>query len=476
MLRSGALLWVTCALSTTGCLERDSAPIGPEIGFGQNVSIGGGGVSAVDVLFVIDNSHSMDEEQENLAIQIPALVRDLASPPDRNGDGTPDWNAVESLRIGIVTTDVGTGSVQFHTTTTDCVPNGEDGRLRDGVFTWSAGDDPNAFAASVGATVSGLGIQGCAFEQPLEAAARAMGHASEVGFPADDRLLAVIVVTDEEDCSVEDDSAFFSGIPDRELNVHCTRNASELTPIAELLERIRGDRAEDQLVFAAITGLPDGVEGETPAAILAHPDMTYSENGATTPSLESVCEFIDASGASLGDAAPGRRMVELAALARDSVVTTICTDDFGPAIDEIAARIGAKIEGVCLARALPEDGASVPCSATVLLAADRSCGDLDLPFMTTEDGRELCEVPQVEAGSTEPGFYYDAADASCPQLALTLELPVGSQLDAECFFPVYVEVGEPCARSSQCRSGYCDPIDDLCAPPLAPEEQSPVGP
>src|SRR5690349_6186517 len=116
MRRSGALSTATCVLCSAlaaGCLERKGATVGPEIGFGQEVTIGGGGVSAVDVLFVIDDSGSMDQEQENLSVQIPALVRDLASPPDRDADGQPDWAPVESLRIAIANTDTGTGSISI---------------------------------------------------------------------------------------------------------------------------------------------------------------------------------------------------------------------------------------------------------------------------------------------------------------------------------------------------------------------------
>ncbi|HBQ15047.1 MAG TPA: hypothetical protein DEF51_29290, partial [Myxococcales bacterium] len=114
-----------------GCLERRGTAIGPNIGFGQDVSVGDFGVTRVDLLFVIDNSGSMSQEQDNLAVQIPALVRDLVSPPDHDADGEPDWAAVESLRIGIATTDVGTGSVMYPGSR--CAPRGEDGALREGL-------------------------------------------------------------------------------------------------------------------------------------------------------------------------------------------------------------------------------------------------------------------------------------------------------------------------------------------------------
>jgi hypothetical protein len=473
MRRSGALLWATCALSMTGCLERPGAAIGPEIGFGQNVSIGGGGASAVDVLFVVDNSGSMADEQRNLALRIPELVEDLADPPDLNGDGMRDWSPVETLRIGIVTTDVGTGTRRY------CPGVGDDGELMGGVFEITAGQDPAAIVEGVREAVTSLGT-GCGYEQQLEAAARAMSHADEIGFPADDNLLAVILVSDEEDCSVVDDDTFFDNeIPDPLLNVHCTRNADELTPVEDLIAQIRGDRTSENFVFATITGLPDGIaEGAQASTILAHPEMQYieqtDEDGGYA--LRETCEFhvpceagtanCEGGMLSLGGAAPARRLVEAAALVPDAIMTTICTDDFGPAIREITERIGQRVEGVCLARGVPDDGAGVPCSATVRLPAGMTCDSLDIPLLGTANGRERCEVPQVASGSTAVGFFYDAAAEGCPQLALTRELPIGSQLDAECFFPVYVPLGEQCARSSQCETGYCDAVTNLCAPAL----------
>ncbi len=472
MRRSGVLSVVACALVLGGCLERKSAPVGPNVGYGQEVRIGNEGVSQVDVLFVIDNSGSMSQEQENLARQIPALVRDLASPPDRDLDGVPDWNAAEQLRIGIVTTDVGMGSREIPRS--GCVAGGEGGALRGGVFEWAEGDDPDAFAERVRATVVGLGISGCAFEQPLEAAARAIERAPTTGFPSAGGLLALIVVTDEEDCSVDDDDAFFSSMTDQDYYVHCGRNAGSLTPVGTLLDRIRGEREESRFVYAAITGVPVGVAPDVdPASLLARDDMRFREDGGRPPEPIAVCGSDD----DLGQADPARRLVELAALVPSSVVTTICTDDFGPAISEIGARIGSQIPGVCLVRELPRGlGDRVPCRVSVTLPDGGRCADHPGYDRTgaTDDGRQTCALDQA-VGGVGSGFYYDPAHATCPQLVITDDAlpPIGAVLDAECFFPLQMEIGELCARGSQCASGYCDPITDACAE--LPETLPPTG-
>src|SRR5690606_1675150 len=144
--------------------------------------------------------------------------------------------------------------------------------------------------------------------------------------------------------SVVEDDTFFAGINPSDFNVHCTRNASRLTPVSDLLAQIRGDRSDDEIVFATITGVPMALPTTTtPAEILAHAGMQYQEVSDPRDGLiaRPVCEFIGDNGLSLGKAAPARRLVELASMLPGSVLHTICTDDFGPAIAEIAARIGS---------------------------------------------------------------------------------------------------------------------------------------
>ena len=63
----------------------------------------------LDVLLMVDSSGSMAEEQAALAAQIPRLARALAT-GDANGDGVQDFPALESVRFGVVSSDMGTGS------------------------------------------------------------------------------------------------------------------------------------------------------------------------------------------------------------------------------------------------------------------------------------------------------------------------------------------------------------------------------
>tara|TARA_R110002073_G_scaffold336295_1_gene531808 strand:+ start:48 stop:1091 length:1044 start_codon:yes stop_codon:yes gene_type:complete len=60
------------------------------------------------------------------------------------------------------------------------------------------------------ACIAELGVAGCGFEQPLESMRRALNgtNAQNQGFLRENAMLAVILVTDEDDCSTEDPAMF----------------------------------------------------------------------------------------------------------------------------------------------------------------------------------------------------------------------------------------------------------------------------
>ena len=179
----------------------------------------------VDILFVIDNSESMKHEQTNLAKQFPKLINALRSP--KLGDGLPN------IRIGVVSTDLGAGN-----NSSICAPGGDLARLQHSAQAngcnvtpkqpWisyhegktnvrnSKSTDAVTQVQQAFSCIAQLGIAGCGFEQPLEVARRALDPAvnANPGFlrndPANNRdaLLAVIFITDEDDCSAANPQIF----------------------------------------------------------------------------------------------------------------------------------------------------------------------------------------------------------------------------------------------------------------------------
>ena len=55
----------------------------------------------LDLLFVVDNSGSMKEEQAALRREFPRMIQKLVS-GDHDGDGTADHAKVENLHLGVV--------------------------------------------------------------------------------------------------------------------------------------------------------------------------------------------------------------------------------------------------------------------------------------------------------------------------------------------------------------------------------------
>ncbi len=186
--------------------------------------------SRLDLLLVIDNSMSMRENQTNFMAQLGGMIAGLT----RDG-------AIRDIQVGVVSSDLGTPGA----TVPGCANSdvGDDGLLnpiRNGQALarhqpWTgapAGFRPDdcvrpdqfpsflRFDSSTGNPAQfehdlrcnvGLYVNGCGLEQQLDAMWRAliwhdargtMPGALHAGFVRDDALLAIVVLTDEEDMSV----------------------------------------------------------------------------------------------------------------------------------------------------------------------------------------------------------------------------------------------------------------------------------
>ena len=163
----------------------------------------------VDVLFVIDNSGSMRQEQESLASNFPRFIEVL----ERMEGGLPN------IHLGVISSNVGTGPTNGGGDA--CIGQGDNGdlQLKDGcpslggdLFiedivtdeeTGTRSFNYTGDLASQFACMAQLGTTGCGFEQHLESMKRALDPNNETnaGFVRDDAFLAVIFLQDEDDCS-----------------------------------------------------------------------------------------------------------------------------------------------------------------------------------------------------------------------------------------------------------------------------------
>ena len=348
----------------------------------------------VDVLFVVDNSGSMREEQATLIREIPRLVRTLST-GDRNGDGRQEFEPIASLHVGVVTTDLGAGNQRGLRT---CAAGlGDDGILRrrvrersedcmpsyaSGTFEFLRGQDDEAFSTTIGCVVN-LGTAGCGFEQQLEAPLKALspanaqiwtaqgyapprfydaetglpnrlaGHGMDAnaGFLRPNSVLAVVLVTDEEDCSVMNYEIFsgvgrFMSIPP---NFRCNQFANEADTVYPVSRYVNGfaglRRSPELLVFSAIVGIPPATETAADAndfaAVLAHPDMQPRVDGSGTMLVPSCMT-------PSGTAYPPIRIVQTAsalhAIGASVALTSICSSSFAHAFDTLINRVEVAID------------------------------------------------------------------------------------------------------------------------------------
>jgi len=179
----------------------------------------GGTVTQVDVLFIVDNSGSMQDDQEELAENFEAFV-EAAQASANNLD----------VQIGLTTTDVSVerGGLVGFPEVLDLADSRTPQRFRDR---------------------ANVGVYGSGWEQGLEAARLALstsGPNAGSGFLRSDAALSIIVVSDEDDFSVRQDQP---------------QNAEfiELTPTAAYIDILRAVKsttvAEVPVLVSAVVPL-----------------------------------------------------------------------------------------------------------------------------------------------------------------------------------------------------------------------------
>lgn len=153
---------------------------------------------AVDVLFVVDNSGSMADEQANLIASVPGFI-----------DGITQRLGVHTdYHVGVVSTDeadfnaAGCRNIGALVTRTegDLSSDADCGPYVDGMAFMTPHDDLEASFSCA----AQLGIDGNGIERPMDALTAALHPTSDMGacnegFLREEALLVVVLITDEED-------------------------------------------------------------------------------------------------------------------------------------------------------------------------------------------------------------------------------------------------------------------------------------
>jgi hypothetical protein len=162
----------------------------------------------MDIIFVIDDSGSMAEEQNNLAANFPKFVSKIESFKTKSG-AKLDYRLAVTTTARNLTYNI---SVPFGGTM-PMSEKGDDGAFRmkkecGTTKRWIERTDANASSAFTCLAKAGTG--GASIEMPLEATKLALvdrvNDGTNAGFLRPDALLAIVILTDEDDCSREDNN------------------------------------------------------------------------------------------------------------------------------------------------------------------------------------------------------------------------------------------------------------------------------
>jgi len=253
MRRSAAASLVTLTAGLlAGCPDRSIDEVTPQQGRVEAKDIPVNVNRDLDLLFLIDDSPSMKDKQNNLANNFPDFIKVLSSIPG----GLP------SVHIGVTTSDMGTKGASDSAPgpaipplgNGGCSGVGKNGNLQAFGAAITAG---SVFIAdTVDATTGirnttnynqanggksdivelekvfstmarGAGAGGCGFEQHLEAIHQALqpDNPVNVGFLRPNAFLGVIIIADEDDCSMEHSTLLSSdtGTLGPRQSFRCTR-------------------------------------------------------------------------------------------------------------------------------------------------------------------------------------------------------------------------------------------------------------
>lgn len=368
----------------------------------------------LDILFVIDDSGGMEDKRAKLIAAIPSIVLTLADVPG----GTP------SLHIGVVSTDLGVKGADDASPGVDipegfCAGAGKDGVLQtngapvDDLFIADLEDIKGARIQNYTGTLADVLSQmaespttGCAFEQPLEAIRRALTHPMNGGFLRPSARLAIVLLTDEDDCSFMHSSFVdvndqtlgppFSfrctrygvtcddgGTTPDEMNVPGTKHACHpaagstyLTDVAGYVDLLSGLKDDPRdVLFTAIVAPPE------PFNVLEQvtSTMTYS-------SLDASCSYAGPNGSETG--VPAVRIAALANALVQGHTINLCDADFPKQMVALGQRIDGLVGTGCLQQPISQP-------------SDCEVFDVDA------DGNETPIAACSDAPDVRPCYYID---------------------------------------------------------------------
>ncbi len=417
------LLFGTLAATLAACPDREVAAVEPRQNREQEKEVPVQINRNLDILFVIDNSGSMREEQTSLSANFNRFINVLS-----NIEG-----GLPNVHIGVITTDIGAGPYGIM----GCTGNGDNGRLQNAPVGGAcstpgpelfikdiANEDgvtrSNNYTGTLAETfscIAELGTTGCGFEQPLESMRRALNGSEPQnnGFLRDDAFLSVIIISDEDDCSAEQVSMFDSdpsldnvtstvgpltSFRCFEFGVECTPDTPRSAgPRQDCVTRVDSQYMYDVGEYATfLKSLKDDPGQIIVAGIIGNPTPVNIGSKDGEPTLDASCTSAS------GDADPGIRLQSfLDSFPNRNTVTTICDDDLSDALTVIADLLAKVIGNPCIEGDLVLDSEGQP-----------ECTVADVRFLN-QDGQEEIIIAKCNAErSNIPCYHFDVDLDNCP--------------------------------------------------------------
>jgi hypothetical protein len=444
----------------------------------------------LDILFMVDDSSSMTPVQTNLIQNFPALIDVLKTLPA----GLPN------VRIAVTTSSMGAGAftssvpgcmtpdfgrfITQNRSSTSCPPTGHlcaDAQLGPGAsFIESlAGGTVNNFSgdiADVFCCLAQVGSTGCGFEQPLEAVRTALGdpvgdptigvppRPGNPGFLRADATLAIVMITDEDDCSVPPDSLLFDPSQSRttdplgplasfrctEFGIRCSAGRPPRAATGPLGGCTSNDDAigADRLralvparfyadYFRRLKAEPDRVLISAVAGP-AEPFLIFVDSMTQYPTLQHSC-----SSSNMTFADPAVRLKAILDSAGDrGTFTSICQNNYAGAMQTIAARARTAMARQCaphalaeqapVTRPLPLPAAGMPIdpatiTADVQLVDSSASGQTPLGACALDgSGGTLCWTLRADPACQGSGARLDICARGLADCAPGMALPAGT--------------------------------------------------
>jgi hypothetical protein len=330
----------------------------------------------LDLVFMVDNSLSMVQEQDSLAVNFPRFMEELQKVGDID------------LRVGVVSSNVGAGGAGG-----PCMGLGDGGQFK---VNPGCGLEPGAKFLSMDrdgnknftgplteafGCLAKLGTQGCGYEHQLQSVRFALYSDQAKQFLREDAHLGIVIITDEDDCSGDPESTLYAETrPGENPNLRCATAghlcggqpitaATFTAPLASCtpFERTNDEQGKRQRLInvSEFVDHIKGIKAGSPFKVLVSGIIGWDESAGASYNIARNDGVLDLSpicaSAAGAWAMPGVRLKAfIDAFGGQGSVHSICQGDLRQALTDIGKNFGGNISGFCFDEPLLDADSAQP--------------------------------------------------------------------------------------------------------------------